>query len=82
MLNIPLSNAPTDFPEVVANLIIDGMSHNLTPENNTNTNTMEHAISAGRHEDDSKTQTEHLKDFSTWTVSDDQFRVRIYVLII
>ena len=68
-----------DFPEVVANLIIDGVSHNLTPENNTNTNTWEHAITAGRHEDDSKTQTEHLKDFSTWSVSDDQFRLRIYI---
>ena len=61
--------ASPDFPEVVANMIIDGESHNLTPSNNTNTNTWEHAISAGRHEDDSKTQTEHLKDFSTWTVS-------------
>ncbi len=57
-----------DFPEVVANLIIDGRSHDITPENNTNTNTWDEAITASRHNDTSKTQTEHLKDFSTWSV--------------
>lgn len=55
------------FPEVVANMIIDGMTHNMTPESNSNVNAWDAAIKAGRHEDDSKSQTEHLKDFSTWT---------------
>jgi alkaline phosphatase len=55
------------FPEVVANMIIDGISHNITPGSNTNTNAWSEAIGAGRHNDDSKSQTEHLKDFSTWT---------------
>ena len=57
-----------DFPEVVANLIIDGVSHDITPESNTNTNPWDEAITASRHNDTSKTQTEHLKDFSTWSV--------------
>merc|ERR1719382_1932536 len=42
------------FPEALANLIIEGKSYMITPENN------------------SKTQTEHLKDFSTWTEDDIQ----------
>jgi hypothetical protein len=50
--------------------VIDGVSHNITPENNTNTNAWDEAIKAGRHNDDSKSQTEHLKDFSTWTDED------------
>jgi hypothetical protein len=58
----------SDFPEVVANMIINGVSHDITPKNNTSTNAWEQSIYAGRHEDDSKSQTEHLKDFSTWTV--------------
>lgn len=55
------------FPEVIVNLIIDGVSHKITPENNTGANAWEHAINANGHEDSSKSQTEHLKDFSTWT---------------
>ena len=55
------------FPEALANVIIDGVSHMITPENNTNTNAWDEAINAGRHEDDSKSQTDHLNDFSTWT---------------
>jgi len=57
------------FPEVVANMIIDGISHNITPESNTEVNAWSEAILAGRHNDNSMSQTEHLKDFSTWTVS-------------
>lgn len=39
----------------------------ITPFNNTNTNTMDQVVDAGRHDDDSKSQTEHLNDFSTWS---------------
>jgi alkaline phosphatase len=60
------------FPEVVANMIIDGMSHNITPESNTCTNAWDEAIGAGRHEDDTQSQTEHLADFSTWSDEDIQ----------
>lgn len=44
------------FPEVVANMIIDGHTHDMTPENNTSTNTWDYAIQANRHNDDTKTQ--------------------------
>jgi hypothetical protein len=58
-----------DFPQVIANLIIDGLSHDITPKNNSNVNTWDTAIKAGRHNDNSKkSQTEHLKDFATWSV--------------
>lgn len=60
------------FPEIVANMIIDGVSHNITPESNTNTNAWSEAILSDRHNDASKTQTEHLKDFTTWTDADIQ----------
>ena len=53
-------------------MIIDGISHNITPENNSNVNPWEKAIEAGRHEDESQSQTEHLNDFSTWTEDDIQ----------
>ena len=62
------------FPEVVANMIIDGVTHNMTPESNSNVNAWGAAIAAGRHDDDSKSQTEHLKDFSTWTEQEIQVR--------
>jgi hypothetical protein len=54
------------FPEAVANLIIDGKAKDITPENNSNVNAWSAAVDAGRHEDDSQSQTEHLEDFSTW----------------
>lgn len=73
----PFSNPPDflligflDFPEVVANLIIDGASHDITPKNNTNVNAWDTAITAGRHNSTTikKSQTQHLKDYSTWSV--------------
>merc|ERR1719189_276270 len=60
------------FPEALANLIIEGKSYMITPENNSNVNAWKSGINAGRHEDNSKTQTEHLNDFSTWTEDDIQ----------
>lgn len=59
-----------DFPEKLAHLLIDGESHLITPERNTNKNPWSAGISAGRHEDPSKTQTEHIADFTTWTDED------------
>lgn len=59
-----------DFPEALANFIIAGESHKITPENNSDNNPWDEAISEGRHEDDSKTQVEHIKDFTTWTEAD------------
>ena len=55
-------------------MIIDGVTHNMTPESNSNVNAWGAAIAAGRHDDDSKSQTEHLKDFSTWTAQEIQVR--------
>lgn len=61
-----------NFPEVVANFLIDGESHKITPQNNSNVNPWSVGIDAGRHEDNSKSVTEHIKDFSTWTEEDIQ----------
>ena len=58
------------FPEVLANFIINGQSHLITPQNNSATKAWEIAIKAGRHKDCSKTKTEHLRDFTTWTDND------------
>lgn len=59
-----------DFPETVAMLLIDGESHNITPQSNSNVNPWDAAIKGGRHEDDSKSQTEHISDFATWSEED------------
>jgi alkaline phosphatase len=59
-----------DFPERVAKHIILGETHNMTPQNNSNKNPWSAAVNAGRHEDDSKSQTEHTADFATWTEED------------
>lgn len=59
-----------DFPEKVAALLIDGEAHKITPRNNSNKNPWGAAIDAGRHEDDSKSQVDHIKDFTTWTEED------------
>jgi alkaline phosphatase len=59
-----------DFPETLANLLIEGNSHLITPQSNSNLNPWSAAIDAGRHEDDTKSQTEHIKDFSTWSDED------------
>jgi alkaline phosphatase len=59
-----------DFPEVVARHIILGESHNITPERNSNANPWSAAVNAGRHNDTSKTQIDHINDFTTWTDED------------
>ena len=60
------------FPEAVAKHIIMGETHNLTPQNNSNKNPWTGAVSIGRHKDPSKTQKEHIADFTTWTDDDIQ----------
>ena len=60
-----------NFPEILANMILSGESHNMTPSTYSNINPWEAAIEAGGHEDlYNKTQSEHLRDFSTWTEED------------
>ena len=59
-----------DYPARLANLLIQGMSHLMTPQHNSNVNPWATAINAGRHNDTSKTQTEHIRDFTTWTPED------------
>jgi hypothetical protein len=66
---IQQSNTFSIFAKILL-AVIDGVSHNITPENNSNVNAWSEAVGAGRHNDDSKSQTEHLKDFSTWTEND------------
>eukprot|EP00339_Tiarina_fusa_P012873 CAMPEP_0117001948 /NCGR_PEP_ID=MMETSP0472-20121206/3775_1 /TAXON_ID=693140 ORGANISM="Tiarina fusus, Strain LIS" /NCGR_SAMPLE_ID=MMETSP0472 /ASSEMBLY_ACC=CAM_ASM_000603 /LENGTH=754 /DNA_ID=CAMNT_0004702121 /DNA_START=45 /DNA_END=2309 /DNA_ORIENTATION=+ len=55
------------FPEALATFMIAGDSHNITPMSNSGVNAWSAAINAGRTEDSSKSQTEHLADFTTWT---------------
>jgi len=59
-----------NFPEALANLIIAGEPYNITPKNNSGVAAYEKAIQAGRHLDDSKTKTELIKEFTTWTEQD------------
>ncbi len=58
------------FPEAVANFVIAGESHKITPQSNSNVNPWSVAINADRHEDPSKSQTEHISDFTTWSDED------------
>jgi alkaline phosphatase len=59
-----------DFPKTLANLVIEGKSHEITPQSKSNVNPWSATINAGRHEDDTQTQTEHINDFSTWSDED------------
>lgn len=59
-----------NFPQVLANLLVDGESHNITPQNNSATSAWNVAIQAGRHNDDSKSQVDHIRDFTTWSQED------------
>ena len=59
-----------DFPERLATFLVMGESHKITPRNNSNKNPWSSAINGGRHEDHSKSQVEHLSDFTTWTEDD------------
>jgi len=56
-----------DYPEALAKFIIAGESHNITPQSNSRVNPWSTGINAERHDDDSKTVTEHIADFATWT---------------
>ena len=58
------------FPAALAKFIIDGQSHMITPLANSNVNPWNEAIKAGRADDDSKSQTEHIADFASWTPED------------
>lgn len=59
-----------NFPEALAMKLINGDSHDITPQKNSRRNPWSLGISAGRHEDDSKTQVEHIADFTTWDPAD------------
>ena len=59
-----------NFPEAVANFVIRGESHKITPQNNSAVNPWSVGIAAGRHDDDTKSVTEHIADFTTWTEED------------
>ena len=60
-----------DFPEKLAMFLIKGESHNITPQSNSNVNPWMTGVNAGRHnETSSKTMTEHIADFTTWTDDD------------
>lgn len=61
-----------NFPEALAIFLIAGESYNITPKNNSGVNAWFTAISAGRHLDNSKSKTEHIRDFSTWSEEDIQ----------
>lgn len=61
-----------NFPEVLANLLITGESHKITPESFSNQNPWSLAIDANRHQRISPEETiiDHLRDFSTWSEED------------
>ena len=59
-----------NFPERLATYLIMGESHKIPPQSNSGVNPWSTGINGGRHEDDSKSQTEHLSDFSTWSDED------------
>jgi alkaline phosphatase len=58
------------FPRVVAMNIVMGTTHNMTPQNNSNKNPWSAAIGSKAYEDETKTQTELLKQYATWTDED------------
>jgi hypothetical protein len=58
------------FPEALANFIIAGESHKITPRNNSNVNPQDVAVAAKRQNDTSKPQISHIRDFTTWTEQD------------
>lgn len=58
------------FPAALAKFIIDGNSHLITPLNNSGVNPWNEGIKGGRADDDSKSQTEHIADYATWSPED------------
>jgi len=58
------------FPETLANFLVAGKSYNITPKNNSGLDPWDLAIKARRYQDNSKSKTEHLKDFATWSEED------------
>lgn len=59
-----------NYPERLATYLVMGESHKITPQANTNRNPWSEAINADRHNDDSKSQIEHISDFTTWSEED------------
>jgi hypothetical protein len=57
------------FPEALANFMISGESHKITPANNSNENPMDVAVEAGRHEG-KESQIDYIRDYTTWTAED------------
>lgn len=57
------------FPEALANFLISGESHKITPSTNSNVNPMSVAVNAGRHEGD-ESQVDYIRDYTTWTPED------------
>jgi alkaline phosphatase len=55
------------FPELLANLIIDGKSYAITPKNNTQGNAWDAAL---KYNVSGASQTEKLNKYSTWTEED------------
>lgn len=81
------------FPEALARLLIAGESHKITPFNNSDTNTMDFVVDSGvyavdeskkerKKEESSKSQTEHLADFATWSQEELDMVARKYCMIL
>lgn len=58
------------FPEALALLLIEGESYRITPERNSEMNPWSLGTAAGRHNDRSRSQIKHIRDFTTWTPDD------------
>ena len=58
-----------NFPEVLAHYLIAGESHKITPQNNSAVNAM-NLVLEQQESNTSKTKTERLKQFTTWTDQD------------
>ena len=59
------------FPEALANLLIDGRSHDITPENYSKVNAWQAIIHGGLLDlYPNRTQVDHIREFTTWTEED------------
>jgi hypothetical protein len=57
------------FPEALANFLMSGESHKITPARNSNVNPMDVAVEVGRHEGN-ESQVDYIRDYTTWTAED------------
>jgi hypothetical protein len=57
------------FPEALANFMIIGESHKITPASNSNENPMDVAVEAGRHKGN-ESQVDYIRDYTTWSAED------------